>query len=199
MLEASVQEGLEDDIVHFYLEANRKYLFVAYKAGRINVFEINGLMHYARDFKLVTSYEIKNQATTMQLHSRQRVLFVGDNLGLVNLIDTKTSDTFSSPNSPVVLEVFDQPIAKILFFAEDNCVLISSHSRACHVPLADADLLAAFELRLQRAAVAPHALLADQQEAVRHRPVCAGPVPRLGRRARAEASGKQECGRRRRP
>lgn len=99
MLEATVKEGLEDDIVHFYIESNRKYLFVAYRSGSINVYEIGGLMHYARDFKMVTTYEIKNQATTMQLHAKQRVLFVGDNEGLVNLIDTKSSDTFSSLRS----------------------------------------------------------------------------------------------------
>lgn len=89
-------EGLEDDIAHFYLEANRKYLFVAYRSGSIYVYEINGLMHYAKDFKHVTTYEIKNKATTMQLHAKQRVLFVGDSEGLVNLIDTKSSETFSS-------------------------------------------------------------------------------------------------------
>lgn len=69
---------------------------MAYRSGSIYVYEINGLMHYAKDFKHVTTYEIKNKATTMQLHAKQRVLFVGDSEGLVNLIDTKSSETFSS-------------------------------------------------------------------------------------------------------
>lgn len=61
MLEAKIEDGPESEVVKFYIESSRKYLFVAYKNGLIYVYEIHGLMRSGRDFKLVTVYEIKNE------------------------------------------------------------------------------------------------------------------------------------------
>lgn len=60
-LEAKIEGGQESDLVLFYIEPNRKYLFVAYKNGVINVYEVHGLMRSHQDFKHISAYEIKNE------------------------------------------------------------------------------------------------------------------------------------------
>ena len=65
MLEAKIEGGQESDIVCFYIEAGRKYLFVAYRNGIIYVYQLFGLMQRAQDFKHITAYDIRNEATCM--------------------------------------------------------------------------------------------------------------------------------------
>lgn len=60
-LEAKIIGGQESEIVHFYIEPGRNYMFVAYKNGVIYVYEVKGKMSNPRDFKHVTCYEIKNE------------------------------------------------------------------------------------------------------------------------------------------
>ena len=126
-LEARVTDGLCDDIVGFYVEPKRRYLFVSYRSGFIYAYEVLATMRSYKDFVQTCVYEVKNEITTLCMNSRQKMLLVGDSCGLISFIDMITSDTV------LVMDLFEGSISTILLFNDDHALLVSAHSRACHI------------------------------------------------------------------
>lgn len=112
------------------------------------IFEIFGKLLQSQNFRQITTYEIKNEITSMQFVSKSKILLVGDSRGLLSFIDTHTNEVV------LVLEIEEAKEIISLKLLKDEKNLLISGTRKCWIYELQEDIFV--EERPQSRKLKPH-------------------------------------------